>query len=116
MKESNVSKSIAEHPGGYGAYELEMETDIGESYLGVVRKDHRLSFGTALIMLGFCNSGEKAWKELDRMLRSKANQLMSRQPMIKDQKLHIFGGPNGRDRAILELFDVELKNRKAESV
>jgi hypothetical protein len=60
-------------------------------------------------MTGFCNSREKAWNELDRMLVVWARQEQSGESMTKNQRLEIFGGPNGRNKAVLEMFMAELE-------
>lgn len=55
-------------------------------------------------MTGLCNSAEQAWRELDRMLGVWARQTQSGHPMAKAQSLEIFGGPNGRNKSVLEKF------------
>jgi len=52
---------------GDGDYELDIETDDWLTYYCHVRKDFGLLFGPLLIMIGGCNSSEKAWRELGIM-------------------------------------------------
>jgi hypothetical protein len=95
---------------GNGDYDLDVETDDWVAYACVVNKDFGSHFGPPLTMTGLCNSAEQAWRELDRMLGVWARQIQGGQPMTKAQSLEIFGGPNGRNRAILErLHDVAEK-------
>ena len=98
---------------GDGDYELDIETDDWLTYYGYVRKDFGLHFGPLLIMTGECNSSENTWRELDRMLAAMAQQVKTREPMTKAQKLEVFGGPNGRNRkavgAFLDLLDKHKK-------
>lgn len=65
-------------------------------------------------MTGMCNSMEQVWRELDCMLGAWASQIQTGQPMTKHQKLDIFGGPNGQNKAVLERFLVELEKRGIE--
>jgi hypothetical protein len=62
-----------------------------------------------LARTGFCNSREKAWNELDRMLDVWARQEQSGVLMTKNQRLEIFGRPNGRNKAVLEMFMAKLE-------
>ena len=80
------------------------------NYIGHVKRDFGLEFGPLLTATGLCNSREQVWKELDRML----GQIQTGQPMTKDQKLDILGGPNGQNKAILERFLAALEKRGME--
>ena len=96
---------------GRGDYDIDIETDDWEKYSGVVKKDFGLEYGPPLTMTGLCNSSEQVWKELDRMLGAWATQRQTGQKMTKDQKLDIVGGPNGRNKAVLESFLAESERR-----
>lgn len=61
---------------------------------------------------GLCNSQDRAWSELDRMLDVWARQVQSGLPMTKEQSLDIFSRPNGQGRAVLGKFLDELKRRE----
>lgn len=96
---------------GKGDYDIDIETDDWTTYWAIVKRDFGTSFGPPLTMTGICDSSDHAWRELDRMLRVWARQVLSGQPMTKDQSLEIFGGPRGQNKAILELFLDELSKR-----
>lgn len=96
---------------GDGDYDLDLETDDWVEYACVVKRDHGTSFGPPLTMTGLCNSEKQAWRELDRMLGVWARQIQSGQPMTKAQSVEIFGGPNGRNKLILEKFLDEVEKR-----
>jgi hypothetical protein len=96
---------------GDADYDLDLETDDWVAFVCVVKKDLGSHFGPPLTMTGLCNSKEQAWKELDRMLDVWARQVQSGQSMTKAQSLEIFGGPNGRNRFVLEKFLDEAKKR-----
>jgi len=53
---------------------------------------------------------DRAWNELDRMLRLWAGQVESGRPMTREEHLEIFSGPNGEFRNLLET----VMNKKAE--
>lgn len=97
---------------GDGDYDLDVETDDWVEYACVVKRDFGLCIGPPLTMTGLCNSAEQAWRELDRMLGVWARQIQGGHPMTKAQSLEIFGGPNGRKRAILEKFHDEVEKRE----
>jgi hypothetical protein len=46
------------------------------------------------------------------MLDVWARQEQSGEPMAKNQRLEIFGGPNGQNNAVLEMFMAELEKRE----
>jgi hypothetical protein len=46
------------------------------------------------------------------MLDVWARQEQSGEPMTKNQRLEIFGGPNGQNNAVLEMFMAELEKRE----
>jgi hypothetical protein len=92
-------------------YELDAETDDWEKYSCIVRKDFGTSFGPPLTMTGLCNSEDEAWNELERMLGLWATQVQSRQPMTRARLLDIFGGPNSKNRKVLELFEKEMSGK-----
>jgi hypothetical protein len=96
-------------------YEFDVEADDCETYFGSVKKDFGDMYGPLLTMTGMCNSREQAWRELDRMLGAWAAQIQSGQPMTKEQELDIFGGPNGRNKRILEQFMTVLEKRGIKS-
>ena len=79
--------------------------------MGIIKKDFGDSYGPVLTMTGLCHSREKAYRELDRMLKIWAGQVKIGQPMTKEQDLEVFGGPNGRNRRVLEIFQAELDKR-----
>ena len=97
---------------GDADYDVDVETDDGDAYTCVVKKDFGLRFGPPLTMTGICNSQEQAWRELDRMLGVWARQIQGGQPMTKAQSLEIFGGPNGRNRFVLEKSLDEVERRR----
>ena len=86
---------------GDAEYDLDIETDDWVTYMCHVKKDFGTYYGPPLTMTGLCNSKEQAWGELERMLDVWATQVQSGRSMTKDQKLEIFGGPNGRNTVIL---------------
>ncbi|RFU32614.1 hypothetical protein B7463_g3747, partial [Scytalidium lignicola] len=96
---------------GDGDYELDIETDDWDTWYCFVRKDFGLHFGPPLTMTGMCNSQKQAWSELERMLDVWARQVQSGQPMTKAQWLEIFGGPNGCNIPVLEMFVDEAKKK-----
>ena len=61
-------------------------------------------------MTNVCNGSDRAWNELDRMLRLWARQVESGRPMTREERLEIFSGPNGAYRSLLET----VMNKKAE--
>jgi hypothetical protein len=83
-------------------YDLDLETDDWVTYTVAVRREFGTSFGPLLTMTGFCNSEDRAWNELERMLSLWAIQVQSGQPMTKARRLDIFSGPNGEHRNLLE--------------
>jgi uncharacterized protein YajQ (UPF0234 family) len=97
---------------GDSDYEFDVETEDSMKYWGFVKKDFGFFFGPPLTMTALCNSRENAWNELDRMLDVWARQGQSGEPMTKNQRLEIFGGPNGRNKAVLEMFMAELEKRE----
>jgi hypothetical protein len=90
-------------------FELDVETDDWETYSAMVRKDNGDSFGPPLMMTGICRSQDEACEELERMLRTWADQIRSEAPMTRAQKLEIFGGRRGEQRPILEMFMDKLE-------
>ena len=97
----------------YG-YEVEVETDDYEWYYGQVQKDHGLSFGEPLLFSTGCRSSEEGWQELERMLALLAKQALSGKPMTHEDKLQIYGGKDGKHRALLnEFFDWEKRVEEA---
>jgi hypothetical protein len=99
---------------GKGDYDIDVETDDCESYIGVVKKDFGTEFGPPLTITGICNSTEQAWNELNRMLAAWATQMQTGRPMTKGETLNIFGGPNGQNRVVLAHFLVVLEKRGLE--
>jgi hypothetical protein len=85
-------------------FDIDIETDDYEHYACVVKEDRGLSFSSPLTMTNFCNGPDRAWEELDRMLRTWARQVESGRPMTREECLEIFSGPNGRHRNFLEAF------------
>jgi hypothetical protein len=96
---------------GDGDYDIDVETDDWITYWAVVQKDYGTSFGAPLTMTGICRSKEHAWRELDRMLSAWAMQKQSGSPMTDDQRLDIFGGPNGVNKPILQKLIAKMKER-----
>lgn len=92
-------------------YEIDTETDDYEKYQAFVKKDYGDSYGPLLTMTPICNSNDRAWNELERMLALWAVVAQSGQPMTKDQRLKIFGGPNGEHKHILQKFSAEAEKR-----
>lgn len=93
-------------------YDVDLETDDYVNYVCIVRKDFGLSFGSPLTMTSLCPSEEAAWAELDRMLRSWAQQVKRGTPMTKAEKLEIFGGWRGQQKMVLSCFLNELEKRE----
>lgn len=91
-------------------FDIIIETDDYQYYLCFVRQDYGLSFGPTLVMTNVCNGSDRAWNELDRMLRLWARQVESGRPMTREERLEIFSGPNGAYRSLLET----VMNKKAE--
>ena len=83
-------------------FEINIETGDYHYYLCFVRQDHGFSFGPTLVMTNVCNGSDRAWNELDRMLRLWARQVESGRPMTREERLEIFSGPNGAYRSLLE--------------
>jgi len=97
---------------GDGDYDLDIETDDWVNWQCSVKRDYGDEFGPPLTMTGLCNSQDRAWSELNRMLDVWARQVQSGLPMTKEQSLDIFSGPNGQSRAVLGKFLDELKRRE----
>jgi hypothetical protein len=95
---------------GDGDFDYDLESEDGQCWY-VVKKDHGSFYGPPLTMTGCCDTPEKAWNELDRMLSKWAKQVQSGESMKKDEKLEIFGGPNGRNKNILKVFLREAEKR-----
>lgn len=98
---------------GPGDYDLDEQTDDYTTYYCTVRRDFGHRFGLTLTMTGICNSSDQAWNELDRMLSVWARVMQSRREMTREERLEIFGGPNGRDRAILEISWNEVEGNRS---
>jgi hypothetical protein len=96
---------------GDGNYDIDYETD-GQTWIGIVRKDFGDAFGDPLAMTGIFGSTEQAGRELERMLGLWARQVQSGQPMTKEQRLEIFGGPDGRDRPLVERVLAKLEREE----
>jgi hypothetical protein len=98
-------------------YDLDIQCDYSSypTYYCSVCKDFGDAFGPPLTMTGICSSEEQAWRELERMLRVWARQVMSGQPMTKEQELEIFSGPNGQNRWVLERWHEELEKREGKT-
>ena len=92
---------------GNDDYDLDISTDDWEWYSCSVQKDFGTELGPPLTMTGLCNSSEKAWAELDRMLDVWARQVQSGKPMTEEQQLEIFGGERGENRGILKKWFAE---------
>jgi hypothetical protein len=95
---------------GDGDYDLDNQTDDHLNWQCLVQRDLGLSY-EPLTMTALCNSPERAWRELDRMLGAWARQVQSGLPMTKAKELEIFSGPGGRHRYVLEQFLNELERR-----
>jgi len=91
-------------------FDIDIETDDYEYYQCFVRQDHGLSFGPTLVITSVRGGPDRAWNELDRMLRLWARQVESGRPMTREEHLEIFSGPNGEYRNLLET----VMNKKAE--
>lgn len=87
--------------GDDSEYDFDVETDDNVDYACHVKKDFGDSFGPPLTMTSLCSSSEGAWAELDRMLALWATQVTRGTPMTKNEKLDIFGGPQGEHRRLL---------------
>ena len=96
---------------GDDIYDIDLETDDYIWYTCIVKKDFGDAFGPPLTMTGLCHSSEHAYRELDRMLKIWAGQVKIGQPMTKEQKLDVFGGPNGRNKPILRKLIAEMEKR-----
>ncbi|KAM3560912.1 hypothetical protein BBAD15_g7986 [Beauveria bassiana D1-5] len=94
---------------GIGDYDLDVETDDWVNYVASVKRDYISYYGPLLTMTPCCPSPEAAWNELDRMLSLWAKQKLRGRPMTQDERLEIFGGPNGKMKPILRAFAKELK-------
>ncbi|CAO2650138.1 Nn.00g014300.m01.CDS01 [Neocucurbitaria sp. VM-36] len=88
--------------GADKTYDLTIETDDYEHYMCHVKVDYGTSYGPPLTMTSLCNGPDRAWNELDRMLRLWARQVESGRPMTREENLEIFSGPDGRWRKLLE--------------
>ncbi|KAF2471452.1 uncharacterized protein BDR25DRAFT_368293 [Lindgomyces ingoldianus] len=85
-------------------FEFDIETDDYEHYQCIVREDYGLRFGSPLVIASARNGPNKAWDELDRMLRLWARQVESGRPMTREEQLEIFSGPHGEHKRVLEDF------------
>lgn len=93
-------------------YELDIETDDGSEHQCLVRKDFGSSYGPLSTMTTLCKSEDAAWNELERMLTLWAKQVESGEPMNTAQRLDIFGGPRGKHRNVLEMFQRDMDKKK----
>ncbi len=85
---------------GTGDYDLDVETDDWVNWNASVKRDY-MYYGPLLTMTSCCHSPEAAWNELDRMLSLWANQKHNGRPMTQEERLEIFGGPNGKMKPFL---------------
>ncbi|KAH8816320.1 hypothetical protein F5884DRAFT_852763 [Xylogone sp. PMI_703] len=92
---------------GDGVYDFDIETDDYITWFGYVKKDFGLDLGPPLTMTGLCNSEDRAWNELERMLGVWARQVQSGEPMTKAQAVEIFAGPNRGNKINIEkIYDL----------
>jgi hypothetical protein len=89
--------------GAEKQFDIDIEADNPlryPSYIGFVKEDYGLSFGSPLMVTGVCAGAQRAWDELDRMLALWAEQVESGQPMTKEKHLEISSGLNGEHRKL----------------
>jgi hypothetical protein len=84
--------------------------------MAIVRRDFGTSLGPPLTMTGLCRSSDHAHRELNGMLGVWARQIRGGQPMTKDEKLEIFGGPNWQNNKTFEQLLAVFDKRAADIV